>query len=1009
MAATRSPSPAEGVSAPTSPQLSPRSKIKALLAAVDDADSDDESNVRLGLEALMKTPNENNIPNTKSHDLPSVEEEEDEEEEEIIRPRGRLAGRMRAQDTNSTDDTTKSSKNSVPLSAVSTNTNNKDDEDEEDDDDISALPRRRLMRPNRASTPEASAGPQVPSSPSLFVTPAPETPGAYRQPAAESESDEELPENLGKSERFLALVARKRQERLAKEAEEERKQKERAARIAEQIPAELDTDDVSDITDDDGGRRLTQDVSRPARKASKKALEEMNRETQRISRSLQLAHEAKTKKRITKASLFERFNFRSDATTKNVSKVVSSSRPTTPGSAHQTDAEMVDAGTPPSSPPLASKSILNPPATPVGPSTISKLAKSLEEEDDELPTLEEAIFAQSKNEEKGKGKAVEISAEPKETKKSATSKPKRQIRVKLPPAHTNLVTIDSDDELEITKPKKGRMDAIFDRIPEKKGQESKSMHVLRHLAHLSSPTRDSSRTRTAKPSMTPAELQMSLQQRARAQAKLERERRLEFLRSKGITVQTEEERQREREQVEDIVARARQEVEEIMQKEREDAKKARKESKKNGDNDPLAWDDDDDDDSFVESEEDPAEIELSGSEEENEKDEEEDAENGDADEPTASPIFDQEAEEDGGSEEEPPTPKAARDVTSDDEADDELPPMTFRRSKKHAHVVSDDEDDVQATPRPKTSHPKSPPVTTDSPKIPTSVLRSARKNFIPGLPVPLAGPAGLGLTQIFAGTMDDSQVRPTSGSLQEFMPSLGNFPDSQFSATADQSQNDMILNSQNTQEIDTQPIQLHFPQSQMHGLDSLMQPEGTQCSQFIEPTQDGGFQDLSPLKQRFVEAPQSTVDTVLLGDAPDDEVVQESPLVKRTGRLRRRGGNSASLSTLGSIETPDSPTTTTRIASLSVEVDPNTAASAFKLMQKAAKRKQRMQEKFDKKKSKATEMIEEQAEESEDEYAGLGGVDGEDSSEEDEELVNEMIDDAAGNNADDDKLAGFFA
>ena len=57
----------------------------------------------------------------------------------------------------------------------------------------------------------------------------------------------------------------------------------------------------------------------------------------------------------------------------------------------------------------------------------------------------------------------------------------------------------------------------------------------------------------------------------------------------------------------------------------------------------------------------------------------------------------------------------------------------------------------------------------------------------------------------------------------------------------------------------------------------------------------------------------------------------------------------------------------------------------------------------------AKEWLEQEAEESEDEYAGLGGADGEDSSEDDEELAKEMIDDAAGNDADAAKMAGFYA
>lgn len=975
-----------------------------MLAAVDDADSDDESSGPINPKTLFKSLDK---PATSNNDLQATQDaDSDEEEEEIVRPRGRLAGRMRVVDMNAPAKPQKS----IEDKCDSTNA-------DDDEEDISILPRRRLARPNRQATPEITEDSERPPSPGLFVTPAPETPVALRQSAPESDTDEDLPPIAGKSERFMALLAKKREERLAKEAEQKRKDQERAERMAEQIPAESEVDDdVSDITDDDGGRQLTQNVSRPAaRKASKKALEEMNRETQRISRSLQLAHEAKTKKKITKDSLFERFNFRREAkpgeTKPNESKPASSSRPTTPGSQH-TDADMPDAGTPPSSPPLAPKSVQDGDATPKASATVVQLDTAPPEDDDELPSLEEVV-AQKKKEDKGKGKAVEPPVKPMETKKTA-SKPKRQVRVKMPPVQANLVTIDSDDELEITGSKKGKITAIFDKLPEKKAQESNSMNVLRRLAHLSSPPREPTRGRKAKPSMTPAELQMSLQQRARAQAKLERDRRLEFLRSKGITVQSEEERQRERDQVEDMVARARQEVEEIMQREREDAKKARKEKRENGEDDPLAWDESDDD-SYEESEkEEPAEIELSGSEEEGDEDYKmDDAENGDEeDEPVANPMVEDEAEDDGESEEEK-TPKATRHVASDDEADEQLPTRKSRRPKKHVQIVSDDEDEVEATPKPKAGHWKSPSTAhLSSPKAPTSVLRSATKTFIPGLPVPVAAPAGLGLTQIFAGTMDDSQAGLASGSPLPFSASIANFPDSQFSATAGQSQDNMVLDSQQKPELETQAretqsqgVQLHFSQSQVHGFDTLMQIDATQMTDFIEPTQDGGFQDYSPLKQRFVDPPQSTTDTVLLNGTPDYETVQESPLVKRTGRLIRRRPSTLASATLAYPDAPGSPSP----ASRDTDAGAKAAASAFKVMEKAARKKKRMQEKFDKKKSKANEMVEEQAEESEDEYAGLGGADGEDSSEEDEELVKEMIDDAVNNNADAAKLAGFFA
>jgi mediator of replication checkpoint protein 1 len=73
------------------------------------------------------------------------------------------------------------------------------------------------------------------------------------------------------------------------------------------------------------------------------------------------------------------------------------------------------------------------------------------------------------------------------------------------------------------------------------------------------------------------------------------------------------------------------------------------------------------------------------------------------------------------------------------------------------------------------------------------------------------------------------------------------------------------------------------------------------------------------------------------------------------------------------------------------------------------KDKRRFTEAFDKKKSKAKEMVEQEAEESDDEYAGLGGVDGEDSDNESIASMKEMIDDEGHDNADDSKLAAFYA
>ncbi|KAI1154616.1 MRC1-like domain-containing protein [Nemania diffusa] len=1029
MASTRASSPAGDASTPTSPQLTPRSKLKAMLAAVDDGSSEDENTTPIDAKSLFAAIDKNK----QQLDLGQASQDDstdDDEDAQIIRPRGRIAARMHAslakaaQPSKSPSSSTKHvrqdemsrspSKQTIPREPSPT-------EEEDDEDDVVTSSRRRSSKPNREATPETTTQVDRQESPSLFVSPSQDsTTQNHNSPDSDSDEDD-VPIDLSKNARFKALVEKKRKERLDREAEEERKRVERS----QQIPAEFDTDedDVSDISDDDAGRKLTQGISRPTRKASKKALEEMNRETQRLSRSLQLAHEAKTKKKISKDTLFKRFNFRAEgSTTETGNKQTNSSRATTPASIHQTDGELEDNGTPPSSPPTISKPAPSPQTTAV-PIPNNGLPV-LEGENGDLSTLEDAL-AQSKNHEIAREKAIDVIA-PASGNKQPVRKPLRQVRVKLP-AQIHTTVIDSDDELEITTTtKKDKLDAVLSRIPENKAQESTGMKILRSLAHLSSPPRESARGRNEKPSMTFGELHMSLQQRAKAQAKLERERRLEFLRAKGIVVQSAEEREREREQVEDIVARARQEVEEIMLRERDEAKKNRKEKEQNGEADPLAWDDSDDDSFQDVGDEEVGEVELSGSEEEEQEDDPEDEaatgskdnEVEDEEEASNNPMFVDEAEE--AQTEDAETPKPMSDDFSDDDIEvmKRSTALQSRRSKKHVQIISDDEDDVgvEATPKPKRAFLQSPSIPgSGSPKPPTSVLRSATKTFIPGLPITAAAPAGLGLTQIFAGTMDNSQAGPWTGS-EGFMPSIDQFPDSQFSATAGQSQgNNIISDTQLShaavsqgRESQTQGLQLHYSQSQVHGFDSLVVADATQMSDFLNPTQDEGFQDFTPLKQRFIDPSPSAADTILLAGTQDETAIPESPLVRKRGKFLRKVDLATSSSILPSTDNPRSPEriSTVEASKLSGE---EVASDAFRLMEKAAKRERRLRRKFDKKKSRATEMVEEQAEESEDEYAGLGGADGEDSSDEDDELIKEMIDDTKGNDVDAAQLAGLFA
>ncbi|KAK3327148.1 MRC1-like domain-containing protein [Cercophora scortea] len=987
------------------------------------------------------------------HSSPELSDSSDEEED-VFRPRGKLASRMQVrEDGAKTNEAPKKRSADAPMAA-------RDDDDDDDDDDeddiVTTRPRKLKPRIQRSSTPETRPQTDAPS-PGLFVSPektAPDSPSLFvspSKPRSPLQSDDNLPSvtALTKGERYMAILARKRKEREAREAEEARK---RAERLAAQNAMDDDDDDDmigidnddddSNITDDEGGRKLTQEGSRPSRKASKKALEDINRETQRLARNMQLGHEAKVKKKITKASFFERFNFKPEGVATPPAatvKLPTSSRQGSPTTSTQpTDAEAKDSDTPPSSPPAHGDTSPGRNAPPTVESLLS------EDEDGELPTLETALASSAANKkvDKGKGKATAAELEAEQPKQP--TKAKRHLRVKFPTIQANRVSVSLDDEdgdLEVQIAPKTKIDAIFDRLPAKQAKESRSLHFLRKIAQVDDPEKKATapNSRNARqrpqPTMTVGELEMSLLQRARLQAKLERDRHVEMLRAKGIHVPTAEEREEEMAEVENMVAKARAEAEEIMKRERDAAKKERKATKDAGEVDPLAWDDSEDDEDYEEVEdEEPAALELSGSEDEDAdgaeaEDEDVDMDSGAEDDEEAEDadpaavLFDNLAE----SAEESEAEDVQQQVGAQN-SDDELASsrVVRQRPRKHITVLSDDDDDeeelrIEATPRPKSNFPKSPVApNTKSPKVPMSVLRSATKTFIPGISV--AGPAGLGLTQIFAGTMDDSQAgsNPAMASPSQPMPTFDTeaFPDSNFSQTAQEAMEDMILDSQpnrkeETQGLETQGIQIRFSQSQVHGFDSLLGGKfnATQMSELLEPTQDGGFQDFSPLRQRFVEPPLSTVETVKADGTQAEMAISESPLVRRTGKLRRRADIPVVTAPSADSDAEDDD------AMEGVETDEFgfgtvSATTAFTVMKQAAlkEKKAKAAEAFDKKKSKAREMVQEQAEESEDEYAGLGGADGEGESDDDDGSVKEMIDDETKNNEGDErKLAAFYA
>ncbi|CAK7271932.1 hypothetical protein SEPCBS57363_004874 [Sporothrix epigloea] len=1055
--------------------------------------------------------------------LSSSEEDSDIE----VRPRGRFAARMQAAalaaaksstiitDPSSTEPElrTENARERVKRmlfqqaaegekEQVEGDTNN-DAEDEEYDAPLTAAsrPRKRftnLRSLRRSPTVSPQRSTETPrsvrrkGSPSISMTPTKNTEreaslDLFMTPRTADARDEDstvaAKPKPSHNARFQALVSRKREEARARKEAEERKRAARKPLVAandddddsdinsEVSAGGLDEDDDLllrdaegvddnpwDITDDEGGRKLTQTLasSRPERKASKRALEEMHRETQRMTRDLQLTHEARTRKRVTKASLFERFNFlpTSTAAVAAIPKLdvpTNSSRPTSPVSPHNnTDNEMrTISDTPPSSPPV--------------PVITDAADKYL------LATIEaEETTSTPLRLDKGKHKLINS------TNTLDFQQQSKPVRVLMPLMQANLVTTgsDDDDELEIMRTSKRKLDQLFENAPLKHNKEPRSMLILRRLAQVGSP----GKTTAARPTtngdkavsltadLTLGELQLSLQDRARLQAKRDRNERQEMLRAKGVRIQTEEEREREMDEVDDIVARARLEAEELMQREREEAKKNKKKVA-NGeivaaDADPLDWDESEDDDYEEEEEEDGGDeeerdIELSGSEDENSVAGEDVGEEG-----VAGNLIDGEAEStDNDSQEEKDDVEAKENEA--EAAKLPAPPRIRPTKRRTALVITDDEDDDEnngsvndnsntpdfaltlpsfeaKTPGPRMPFTKSPfglTASSDSPDAPTSVLRSATKPFIPGLPVAVGDAAGLGLTQIFAGTMaDDSQMM--AGSPSQLMSTLGNLvdadmsqatavsvaavPDSQLTqawikrmrggcagtdAAKDGINTDTGANG--TTDV-SQLVQFSFSQSQLHGLDSLLQ-EQSQRTDLYYPSQDADPQEYTPLKVRFIDHQPSTMETVILGQPsqqsleatqvstqPSQALLSSLPTASThpRGRLLRKS-DMAKISDAAGKEREEAD------EEAEEEVE---AASAFAKLKQASAQKL-----FDRKKSKAKEMIEEQAEESEDEYAGLGGADGEDSDNESLASVQDMIDDQRVSSADGAKLAAFYA
>ncbi|GFN17870.1 uncharacterized protein AtWU_07672 [Aspergillus tubingensis] len=624
--------------------LTPGRKIKAMMAAFD-SDSESENDVQAQRKPDRSTTT---LSNALKHSTISTQptnpadsdDDDSEDDEDIVMPKGRMAARLQGQAQNQSEGQTAFERVSKTLRTEKEDDDDvvMDDEDEDEDDLPTAGPRRRgrntadldpEVEMDRAPSPARSESP-------LFVS---------DEDEAGSGNEEEAQPKA--NSRFLALVAQKRKEREEKEKAEAEK---RAARAKQQEQFSSEILSGSESEGENGsGRKMTQQASRPARKASKKALEEMNRETQRMSRNMQLAHQAQTKKKITKESFFARFNaVKSDERTAPGAPGENSS--TTADSLNSSDAEaQKEKETPRTSPVLG----------PVEKEAGEGLGKEAETE---FRPLEDILENPRPQPEQPVVARMEID-EAHITQPGKTPSKKERKELTGPPVRVRLTREevarqqkdDSDSELEIvTSPAKCRRIAAFENVPARKAQEPASMMKLKALAHITSPTRKSA--------MHPAQLSATVLLKAKQQAARERQQRIEELKAKGIHIETAEERAAMEDELENLVEKARKEAEDIAKIERKAAK--------GGDEDDEDWD-------------------YSGSEEEAEEDEDEEE---DEDKPAGEDgLVDSEAGEGDESEDD------QTETMSVDEND-----APTQRRKRPTRVVLDDEDDEDEETDPKT-------------------------------------------------------------------------------------------------------------------------------------------------------------------------------------------------------------------------------------------------------------------------------------------------------------------
>lgn len=798
-----------------------------------DSDSESDSQATNSKTSRPKLDFESKKTSTgiRTLEKPNYFDSDSEDADEVVRPKGRMAARMQGDADVSTNSTGPQQDSAFSRLSNALRTEKEQTQkatrrspspvDESSDDDLPTAAPRRTTNAHSTHSPvsadhDSAKSPSSARSVSPLFVPNGET-------AANNISDNETHDKPKSNARFLALVAQKRKEREERERIENEQKAARRAQL-EHFSSEIMSGEESEGEEAQSALKLSQKARQP-RKASKKALEEMRQETQRLSRNMQLAHQAQTKKKITKESLFARFNFMQPEPSPAEPAAAHSS--STVGSQNSSDGESPkkDKQTPHTSPVLGPSDADKPIAIDIAEAPTGIDEQNVNDEMSALPFP------------KATGLVPNTLDAPKEfnvlrTKKmpcKPTQPPVRVLLSRQEVARHQQEDSDSDGLEVVTSPSKARRIAAFENLPTKKLQESSSLTTLKALAHLTSPSRKHS-------GMNSAELSANLLYKARQQAAKERRERIEELRAKGIVIETAEERAAMEDDIEIMMEKARQEADEIARKE--------KAAKKKG----QGLDDDDDDEDFYAP---------SGSDDDGSNRDEDEEEDDDADENPG--FLDNEADED--------------DESADDQAEDGLSDADVlveapsSRRKRRARVVNDDDEE-------------------DEPQVPSTPVRppshdpqSLQRPAFPGMETP--GDLSMGLTQAFAGTLaddEDATSQPASSTMPFSLPDPGR-PVPRLRAEDSEI---LVLDSQ---EHPHEPESMtNHTQNVSRVSESPAAHKFSQYSQLPDPTQDQGF-IYSPFdpNKRFRETPPvSTVDTVLLGQS-------QSPIAERKSRQLRRG------------------------------------------------------------------------------------------------------------------------